>query len=105
MPDKDISLAVMGNGIAIAGLLLVFIGFLLGKADSISLARTRKKVRFVAVAGLLPFLTALGCALLSIWAIQGAEWSAWHLLCSLKLALAFTAAYAIMAVVVIEWAP
>lgn len=105
MGNRDIALAVMSNGIAVAGLLLVFIGFLLGKADQIDLARKRNRVRFVAISGLIPFLASLACALISIWAIQGAAWSDHHLFTALKLEIALTAGYAIMAVVAIELLP
>lgn len=97
MADKDTALAILQAAIAIGGLLLVFIGFLLGKADQIGLKSRRMRVRRIAAGGLVPFLAALGCSWQSIWAIQGATASAITLFTTLKIVLAITAVYAIMA--------
>ena len=97
MADKDVALGILQAAIAIGGLLLVFIGFLLSKADDIALASKRKKVRAVAVGGLVPFTAALACALQSLWAIQGAHSSAMGLFAMTKIVLALTMLYAIMA--------
>jgi hypothetical protein len=63
MPDqKDIVLAVLGASVALAGLLLVFCGFLFTQADSLP-STTRDEVidkyRRAGKLGLVPFLLAL----------------------------------------------
>ena len=97
MADKDIALGILQAAIAIGGLLLIFIGFLLGRSDQTTLASKRNKIKAFAIAGLVPFLAALECALQSIWAIQGAHESALYLFVSLKIVLFLTAFYAIIA--------
>jgi hypothetical protein len=95
--DKDAALAIFQAAIALGGLLLVFIGFLLGRADQKDLKSNRVRVRRIAVAGLMPFLAALGCSLQGVWALQGAHSSAVHLFSTFKIVLTLTAIYAILA--------
>lgn len=97
MADKDVALGILQAAIAIGGLLLVFIGFVLGRADREPLKIPRTKIRNIGIAGLVPFIAALICSLQSIWAIQGAHQSAMYLFCTFKIVLALTAIYAIMA--------
>ncbi len=97
MTNENISLGILQAAIAIGGLLLIFIGFLLSKADQIALKTKRVQVRRVAVGGLVPFAAALVCAWQSVWALQGAHGSAMHLFTTTKIVLASTALYAIMA--------
>ena len=97
MADKDVALGILQAAIALGGLLLVFIGFLLARGDREELGRVRKKIRVVALLGLVPFVAALFCSWQSVWAIQGASGSAMYLFCTLKIVLAVTAIYAIMA--------
>jgi hypothetical protein len=97
MADKDVALGILQAAIAIAGLLLVFIGFVLGRADREPLKIPRDKIRRVGIWGLVPFVASLVCSLQSIWAIQGANESAVYLFCTLKIVLALTGIYAIMA--------
>jgi hypothetical protein len=62
MPEqKDTIIAVLGASAALAGLLLVFIGFVYAHGESYE---TRRGNRFKAVAkiGVAPFLVTLGCA-------------------------------------------
>lgn len=96
-PTEGIVLGVMDAAVALAGLLLVFIGFLLARADQTTLQSRRVKVKRVAIGGLVPFVACLACVLQSIWAVQGAHLSATLLLGSFKIVLAFTAVYAIIA--------
>ena len=95
--DKEVALAVMGGALAIAGLLLVFIGFITAKADQTYNTARGARFLWVARAGLIPLLASLACCLLSVWSVQGAAWSGNHLLDLLKLTLAITALYAIIA--------
>jgi uncharacterized membrane protein len=96
MTDKDVILAVLGSDIAIAGLVLVFAGFLVTKADSFQGSRSGDKYNWLAVAGLIPILVSLVSAWMCIDAIQGGEWEAAHTLMTLKIVLALTGAYAII---------
>ncbi|MCU1313954.1 MAG: hypothetical protein JWM54_1711 [Acidobacteriaceae bacterium] len=99
MADKDAELAIFQAAIALSGLLLVFIGFLLGRADQTGLKSNRIKVKLIALGGLVPFLAALSCSLEGVWALQGARCSAMYLFSTFKIVLAFTAIYAILAAV------
>lgn len=97
MADKDVALGILQAAIALGGLLLIFVGFLLERASRTDLKRNRSKIRAVALLGLVPFLGALICAWQSVWAIQGARGSAMYLFCTTKIVLVLTAGYAIMA--------
>ena len=97
MIDKDVELGIMQAAIAIAGLLLVFMGFLLSRADQTGLQTKRRVIKAVAIGGFVPFTAALACAWQSVWAIQGASSSALTLFCTVKIVLALTALYAIIA--------
>src|ERR1700733_6239111 len=96
MIERDAALAIFGGAIALAGLLLVFIGFLLPGLNQYS-ATAADRIRWIARFGLIPFAACLSCAWVSIWALQGPGWSGAHLWGVLKLTLALTAAYAIIA--------
>jgi hypothetical protein len=97
MADKDTALAILQAAIALAGLLLVFIGFLLSKADQTDLKAPRQRIRRIVGAGLIPFVAALGCSWQSIWVLQGAHLSAAYLYSTLKIVLVLVGLYAIMA--------
>jgi hypothetical protein len=55
IPLKDIAIAVMGTAGAIASLLLVLIGFLAAKAETITVKTRQDKYKLVAKIGLAPF--------------------------------------------------
>lgn len=93
--NENIALGVMQGAIGLAGLLLVFSGFLLSKAESFETKRG-DRYRAIALSGLIPLLAALSCSWIAVWALQGAPWSSLHLLGVLKITLVFTAAYAII---------
>lgn len=99
MIERDAALAILGGAIGLAGLLLVFIGFILPRTQTYN-ENSADKFRWLARIGLVPFLAALFCAWSSILAIQGARWSGTHLWGVLQLALVLTAAYAIIATLV-----
>jgi hypothetical protein len=96
--DKDVILAVLGSDISVAGLVLVFSGFLITKAESYQ-TRYGDKFRWFAVSGILPVLIALAGAWLCICAIEGNQWAAEHALANLKIVLAITGIYAIIAAI------
>jgi hypothetical protein len=97
--DKDVALGILGASIGLAGLLLVFVGFLLAAASQIDLRKTRVLMKTVASFALVPFLCCLACALESIYTIEGSAFSAEHLLFSAKIVLGVTAIYAILATI------
>ena len=96
MIEKDVILAVLGSDIGIAGLVLVFAGFLVTKADSYEGSRSGDKFNWLAVVGLLPILAALASAWMCVDALQGGQWEADHILVMLKMVLALTGGYAII---------
>ena len=55
IPWKDIAIAVMGTAGAIASLLLVLIGFLAAKAETLTVKAKQDKYKLVAKIGLAPF--------------------------------------------------
>jgi len=94
--EKDVILGLLGGHIAIAGLVLVFAGFLWTKAESYEGTRSGDKYNWLAVAGLVPVLSALASAWMCIDAIKGNQWESEHVLLSLQIVLVLTAAYAII---------
>src|SRR2546423_3211517 len=98
MAEKDVVLAVLGSDIALAGLVLVFSGFLITKADTYQ-TRYGDKFRWFAAAGILPVVFSLIAAWLCICALQGNQWAAYHVLTGLKIILAITGIYAIIAAI------
>jgi hypothetical protein len=98
LPDHDTILAVLSSGIALAGLLLVFSGFLFTKAASFETKRG-DRYRWFARATLVPVLSALALTWMSINALDGDQWAAYHLLTCLKIVLGVTAAFAIIGVI------
>jgi hypothetical protein len=56
---KDIVIAIFGAAVGLAGILLVFVGFIYSHAETIDLADTRQKYKVVAKLGLIPFLISL----------------------------------------------
>jgi len=97
MIEKDVLLAVLGSDIAIAGLILVFAGFLFTKAESYQGSRSGDKYNWLAVLGLVPVVFALASAWMCIDALQGGEWEASHTLLMMKIVIFLTGGYAIIA--------
>jgi hypothetical protein len=56
MAEKDVILAILGSDIAVAGLILVFAGFLMTKADSFEGSRYGDKFNWLALGGLIPII-------------------------------------------------
>lgn len=68
--SKDIILAVLGGSVSLAGLLLIFAGFLFSQAagfDSNTSDTLINKYRRAAQIGVIPFLLCLGLAGVSIY--------------------------------------
>lgn len=99
MVGKDVIEAVLGSDIAIAGLVLVFAGFLLTKAESLRGSRSGAVYNWLAVAGLIPIVASLLAAWMCIDGLQGGRWEAEHALLMLKIAIVLTGSYAIISAV------
>jgi len=98
MEKKDIVIAVFGAAVGLAGVLLVFVGFVYSHAETITLEIPRKKNKLVAKIGLLPFLVCLVCASFSLtWMLCPTDckfhWMVW----SFYSGMGFTALYGIVA--------
>ena len=65
---KDTIAAIMGSASALAGLLLVFLGFVYARGEGYSNVNRGAKFKLAAKLGIIPFLTALVCT----W--SGMEW-------------------------------
>jgi len=96
MVEKDVILAALGSDIAIAGLILVFAGFLMTKADSFEGSRYGDKFNLLALAGLVPIVASLAAAWMCVDGLQGGDWEAVHVLFMLKIVLALTCGYAVL---------
>ena len=99
MIERDAALAIFGGALALAGLLLVFIGFLLPGLNQYN-ATAADRIRWIARLGLIPLVACLLCAWMSVWAVQGGIWPGTHLWGVLKLTLVLTAIYAIISTIV-----
>jgi hypothetical protein len=97
MAERDTILAVLQSDIGLVGLVLTFAGFVVAKAESFSNIERGDRYRYLALASLVPIVAALVSAWISMNAIEGGIWSANHSLYSLKLVLALTGVYAIIA--------
>jgi hypothetical protein len=90
VPDNNTILAVLQSEIGLAGLLLVFAGFLLTKSASVP---SEYKTRFtiLCVVTLVSFLGDLGLAFLCVRILKGNPWGQGTLLCDLEISLVLTA--------------
>jgi len=73
MADREVIEAVLGSDIAIAGLVLVFAGFLLTKAESFRGSRAGDVYSWLAVAGLAPIVASLVAAWMCIDGASGGQ--------------------------------
>jgi len=96
MADKEIFLAIIGTDVSAAGLLLVFAGFVIAKAESFQNVTRADRYRWLARGSLIPIILALASAWLSVDALQGCQWCADQSLPSLKFVLVFTGLYAVI---------
>jgi hypothetical protein len=89
---KDTVAAILGASAALAGLLLVFVGFVYARAEGYS-SRRGDIFKYVAKFGALPFLLALACTWLSAEWMTGSQWAFWWATQSFRWSLFLTAIY------------
>jgi uncharacterized membrane protein len=92
MAERDTLLAVLQSDLALAGLILVFSGLIMSKAETYETKRG-DKYRYLAAFGAVPIVVALASAWLCIDAIGGNQWNADHALSALRVVLSLTAVY------------
>jgi hypothetical protein len=101
MADKDEALAILQAAIAMAGLVLVYSGFLLAKGAALSDVRKAKKFRRLSQWGLVPVVSSLFCALMGVRVLLpgcfGSVWASDWILFTFEIILFLTGAYAIIA--------
>jgi hypothetical protein len=97
MPEHDTVLTIFSSGIALAGLLLIFSGFLFSKAASFDTKRG-DKYKLLAKLTLVPVLAALSLTWVSVCALEGNQWSGSHLITFLKITLSITTIFSIVGI-------
>jgi hypothetical protein len=100
MYDKDLLLAAIGASVGLAGLLLIFCGFLYSRSEAFGNADRIRRYRRVAQVGLIPFASALFSALLCTLCVQGpADYSSSFALLLFKMSLVLTLTYGIISMI------
>ena len=103
MADKDEALAILQAAIAIAGLVLVYSGFLASKGSDAKGDRRGDKFLWLAKFGLIPVIASLFCSGMGVRVLRTGHWgSAWcasWLILAFEIVLALTGLYAIIAAI------
>lgn len=103
MADKDMALAILQAAIAIAGLVLVYSGFVLAKAGGMENTRKAKKFENLAKGALIPVIPALFCSWMGIRVLLSGHfaslWASKWLLGTFEIVLVLTGGYAIIAAI------
>ncbi len=89
---KDVVIAILGAAVGLAGLLLVFVGFVFSRAEAFT-TRRGDRFRLIAKLGVVPFIASLVCACLCMEWMDGRFGLYWWCVQSFKLDIALTAAY------------
>ena len=101
MADKDIALALLQAAIAIAGLVLVYSGFVAAKGAEKRGNLSGDKYLWLARAAVIPVVAALLCSGIGVRVLVPGGWgysfAETHLILSFEIVLVLTAAYAIIA--------
>jgi len=99
-PGSDVALGILGAAIAVAGLILIYTGFLSGKGAQFEGSKRGDKYFILARLGIIPVLFGFLVAAMGARALQGdhwgSDWCAYHLLLAFFILLALSAAYAIL---------
>jgi hypothetical protein len=93
---KDIILGILGASASLAGLLLVFIGFVYSHAETFGSIPRRNRYRNTSKAGLIPFVETLVCVWLCLGWLTGNQGLYWWALQSFRAAMILTAAYGLI---------
>jgi hypothetical protein len=93
---ENIVLAILQSAIGLAGILLVFSGFLLTKAGQFESTTRAGRIELLAKLALIPLLGMFACAWLSLHALSGG-WAALYLQGIFTFLLVVSAIYAIVA--------
>jgi hypothetical protein len=97
--EKDTILAVFGAAVGLAGIVLVFIGFVSAHGEGFQNNDRKKIFKRVAKIGLIPFAIALIAASFSLcWLETCSPSSYYYALLSFKVVLASTLLYGIISV-------
>jgi hypothetical protein len=94
--EKDTALGVLAAVLAIAGLLLVFCGFLVGKAANMSNTSRATKFTVLAKLGAFPLFLSFFSAWVCVMAVERNPWAVAHGLLLFKISLVITAFYSII---------
>jgi len=98
---KDVMVAVLGTAVGLAGLLLVFIGFVYAHAEGMSNTRRARLYKVVAKIGLVPFLTSLVSAWLSFSWLGGSADAYAGAILFFYLTIVFTGLYGAIALLLL----
>ena len=98
--EKDTILAIFGASVGLAGILLVFVGFVFSHAESFQNVGRKKSFQRVAKLGLIPFAISLFAAFLGLGWLQEPTPTIYYLaLLSFKVALGSTLLYGVISVI------
>lgn len=99
MPEeKDTIGAILGASASLAGLLLVFIGFVYARGETYS-TRRGDVFKYVAKLGAVPFLITLACTWFSVVWFTGGKWAYSCSIYLFEASLILTAIYGTMTLV------
>jgi hypothetical protein len=98
--EKDTILAVFGAAVGLAGIVLVFVGFISSHGEGFQNNDRKKIFKRVAKVGLIPFAIALIAAFLSLcWLETSNPTSYYFALLAFKVTLVSTLLYGIISVI------
>ena len=100
METKDVVTAIFGAAVGLAGILLVFVGFVSSRAGTFDTERKRKKYENVAKVGIVPFLISLACSALCLsWMAEPSATTFCWVRLTIYASLGLTALYGLVAFV------
>jgi hypothetical protein len=68
--EKDAIVAILGAAVSLAGLLLVFVGFVYARGEAMA-SRRGERFKNVARSGIVPFLVSIWCSWLCVSYLMG----------------------------------
>lgn len=98
--SKDIAIGLLGAIVAVAGLLLIFSGFLFTKAESFESLRG-DKFRTIGKLGVIPLIASFATAWVCLMAVQDNPWAVTWGIMVFKIALAISALYSIISLLIL----